>query len=410
MDKSDFYEAARRDVTGPLTGIRVLEATTTWAGPMCACILADFGADVIKVEMPGGEVVRRLPPFLPRTDPPVSAAHAIVNRNKRSLTLDLRKDEGQELFRDLVKGTDIVVENFRPGTLEAWGIGYDGARQVKPDIVYVSISGFGQFGPDHKRAGYDPLAQASSGFLSLNGEREGKPVKAATALADDLTGLHGALAALAALHYRNHTGEGQHVDACLLDSMLYQSNGLLTMGALDMPTPRWGNEFPFAVPCSVFECSDGHVYLGVLLDVHWQKLARLMGRSELADDSHYVVLANRLNRRDEVNAMVAEWTKDKTVADVMNRVLADGLTISAVRTPHEAARDPHIHARDMLQDTKQLDGSYAPIVGPATKFSRTPTRVRSGAPALGAHNDEILRSVGLSTEQIDALRKLNVVV
>ena len=409
MEKEEFYRNARTDLTGPLAGLRVLEATTTWAGPMCACILADFGAEVIKVELPGGEVSRRMPPFLPNTNPPVSVAHATVNRNKRSLSLDLRTIKGQDVFRKIAAQSDIVIENFRPGTLTAWGIGYDDIRQVKPDIIYVSISGFGQFGPDHKRAGYDPLAQARSGFLSLNGEKDGKPVKAATALADDLTGLHSALATLAAIHHRQQTGEGQHVDACLLDSMIFQSNGFLTIGATDIPMPRWGNEFPFAVPCSMFECKDGHVYLGILLDAHWKILARLMGRADLAEDPNYAVLANRLQRRDEINALVAAWAADQTTEAVVDVLVEGGLTVAPVRTPHQAAKDPHILARDMLQETQQLDGSSAPIVGPAAKFSRTPTRVRSGAPTLGAHNDEVLQSIGLSLDEIQALRELHVI-
>jgi formyl-CoA transferase len=409
MDKSEFYREARTDLTGPLAGMRVLEATTTWAGPMCACLLADFGADVIKVELPGGEVIRRMPPFLPGLEPPVSGGHATVNRNKRSLSLDLRTAEGQENFRTIAARSDIVVENFRPGTLASWGIGYEGIREVKPDIIYLSISGFGQFGPDHERAGYDPLAQAASGFLALNGEKDGKPVKAATALADDLTGLHGALATLAAVYYRQQTGEGQHVDACLLDSMIFQSNGFLSLGAMGVPTPRWGNEYPFAVPCNMFACKDGHVYLGVLLDAHWKTLVRLMDRGDLADDPNYVMLANRLQRRDEINALVAQWTADRMVADVVDLLVKGGLTAAPVRTPDQAAKDPHILARDMLQDTPQLDGSFAPIVGPAAKFSRTPTRVRSGAPALGAQNGEILQGIGLSSEEIEVLQEKKVI-
>ena len=409
MDKSEFYREARTDLTGPLAGMRVLEATTTWAGPMCACLLADFGADVIKVELPGGEVIRRMPPFLPGMEPPVSGGHATVNRNKRSLSLDLRTAEGQEIFRTIAARSDIVVENFRPGTLASWGIGYEGIRQVKPDIIYISISGFGQFGPDHERAGYDPLAQAASGFLALNGEKEGNPVKAATALADDLTGLHGALATLAAVYHRQQTGEGQHIDICLLDSMIFQSNGFLTLGAMGVPMPRWGNEYPFAVPANVFACLDGHIYLGILLDTHWQTLARLMDREDLADDPNYVVLANRLQRRDEINTLVAQWTADRMVADVVDLLVKGGLTAAPVRTPDQAAKDPHILARDMLQDSPQLDGSFAPIVGPAAKFSRTPTRVRSGAPALGAQNGEILQGIGLSIEKIDELREKKVI-
>ena len=179
MEKSEFYANARDDLTGPLQGLRVIEATTTWAGPMCGCILADLGADVIKVEHPMGEVARRLPPLLPDTE--LSFMHTAVNRNKRSLALDLRDPEGRELFLRLAATADAVVENFRPGTMARWGCGYAQVVEVRADIVYVSISGYGQFGPQSDQLGYDPMAQASSGWLSLNGEPDGAPVKAPTA-------------------------------------------------------------------------------------------------------------------------------------------------------------------------------------------------------------------------------------
>ena len=409
MDKAHFFREARQDLPGPLAGVRVVEATTTWAGPMCACILADFGADVIKVELPGGEIIRHLPPALPHTNPPVSFAHATVNRNKRSLSLDLRIPEGRDLFLKLAAKSDVVVENFRPGTMEAWGVGYEAVRQVKPDIVYVSITGFGQFGPDHDRPGYDPLAQAASGFLSLNGERDGKPVKAATALADDLAGLHGALATLAAICHRHQTGEGQHIDVSLLDSILFQLNGILTAGAMGIPFPRWGNEYLFAVPANVYACQDGHIYLAVLLDSHWKVLARLIGRPELADDPEYAILAKRLLRRDAVNTLLTAWFANQAVDDVVTLFVKEGLSIAPVRTPEQTARDPHVRARDMLQETPQADGSLAPITGPAAKFSRTPTRVRSGAQALGAHNKEILQDLGLSTVEIEELHTKGVI-
>jgi crotonobetainyl-CoA:carnitine CoA-transferase CaiB-like acyl-CoA transferase len=220
LEKSAFYAEARPDTAGPLAGLRVLEATTTWAGPMCGCLLADFGADVVKVEHPAGEIARRSPPFLPGTDPPLSFMHETVNRNKRSLALDLHHEAGRALFLRLAARSDVVVENFRPGTADAWGIGYGAVRAVRPDVVYVSISGFGQWGPDHDRVGYDPLAQAASGFLSLNGSPEGEPVKSPTFLADDLAGVHAALAALAALRHRDATGEGQHVDIAMMDAFL----------------------------------------------------------------------------------------------------------------------------------------------------------------------------------------------
>jgi formyl-CoA transferase len=409
MDKTDFYREARQDLPGPLAGLRVLEATTTWAGPMCGCLLADFGAEVVKVEHPGGEIARRSPPFLPGTDPPLSFMHATVNRNKRSLALDLRRSEGRDVFRALARRADVLVENFRPGTMDGWGLGYGAIREMKPDLVYVSISGFGQFGALRERPGYDPLAQAMSGFLSLNGDPDGEPVKSPTFLADDLAGVHGALAALAALRHRDRTGEGQHIDVSLLDSLLFQSTGYLTLGALDVPLPRLGNEFRIAAPANSYRCRDGRILAGVLLDSHWKRLAPLLGRPELADDPDYATAAARLARRSEVDGWLAAWARERSTAEAVSALAAAGLPVAPVRTYAEAARDPDLAERDMLQRVEQADGSTQPITGPAAKLSRTPTRVRTGAPALGAHSDAILTELGLDADAIARLRDLGVV-
>ena len=409
MNKADFFRDARHDVPGPLAGIHVLEATTTWAGPMCGCLLADFGADVIKVELPDGEISRTIPPFLPDTNPPISNMHATVNRNKQSLSLDLRTTEGRDIFLKIAARSDVVLENFRPGTMDKWGVGYDAVRTVKPDIIYTSISGFGQYGPDHDRAGYDTLAQAASGFMSLNGNREGAPVRAATALCDDLAGMHGALATLAALSHHHRTGEGQHVDVSLLDSILFQSNGMLTLAALGVPLPRWGNESPYAVPANVYACRNGHIRLAVVLDSHWKILARLIGSPDLAENAEFAQQANRFNHREEANALIAAWCESRAAEDVLSLFIKSGLAAAPVRTYAQAAQDPHVRERDMLQDTRQADGSVLPITGPAAKFSRTPTRVRTEAPALGIHDEEILQSLGLSTLDIEQLREKGVI-
>ncbi|MCP5045379.1 MAG: CoA transferase, partial [bacterium] len=276
MEKKDFYRDARGDLPGPLAGVRVVEATTTWAGAMWGCVLADFGADVAQVVPLQGEIARRSPPFLPNTDPPQSFMQATVNRNKRSLSLDLHDTRGRDVFLRLARRADVVVENFKPGTMTRWGVGYEQTRVERPDIVYVSISGYGQWGPDAGRVGYDPLAQAESGFLSLNGSPDGEAVKSPTFLADDLAGLHGALAALAALRHRDATGEGQHSDVALLDSLLFQSAGYLTLGAMGVDLPRRGNDFRIAAPARTYPCADGEVMAGVLLDSHWQTLTALI--------------------------------------------------------------------------------------------------------------------------------------
>jgi formyl-CoA transferase len=409
MNRDEFFREARSDLPGPLAGLRVLEATTTWAGPMCGCILADFGADVIKVEHPDGEIARRSPPFLPGSDPPLSFMHATVNRNKRSLALELRAPEGREIFLELAARSEVVIENFRPGTARRWGIDYEAVRARRPDVVYVSISGYGQYGPESGRVGYDPLAQAESGFLSLNGSPDGEPVKSPTFLADDLAGLHAALAALAALRHRERSGEGQHVDVALLDAMLFQSTGYLTLAAMGVPLPRLGNEFRIAAPANTYACRDGRIMTGVLLDSHWRRLAALIGAPELADDPRYARAPARIARRAEVDGLFAEWLGARRVAEALGALAAEGIPAAPVRSYAEAARDPHVAERAMLQDTPQADGRVAPITGPAAKLSRTPTRVRSGAPALGAHTDAILAELGRDAAAAERLAAAGII-
>jgi crotonobetainyl-CoA:carnitine CoA-transferase CaiB-like acyl-CoA transferase len=405
--KSEFFAKARTDLPGPLAGVRVVEATTTWAGPMCGCVLADLGADVIKVEHPAGEVARRVPPLLPGTS--LSFMHATVNRNKRSFTLDLRADEGRTLFLKLAETADVVVENFRPGTLARWGVGFADVERVRPDVVYVSISGYGQFGPESDRLGYDPMAQASSGWLSLNGEPGGPPLKAPTFIGDDVAGLHAAIAALAALRHRDQTGEGQYVDVALQDCLLFQSNGYPTLAAMGVELPRLGNRFMIAAPAGMFECSDGWVMAGVLLDTHWKALARLIGRPELALDPGWATGSARLARRDEANALLADFLLPRSRAEITRQFLDEQLPVSSARSYAEAAADPHLRERDMFPVLELEDGTTAPAVAPPAKFSRTPTSVRSAAAGLGAHTDELLEELGLGPEERARLRERGVV-
>ncbi len=398
MEKSEFYANARNDLNGPLHGVTVVEATTTWAGPMAGCVLADFGARVIKVEHPDGEVIRRLPPIIP--DSHLTVVNETVNRNKENVSLNLGHSRGREIFLKLSETADIVIENFRPGTMEGWGVGYAQVAAVNPAIVYVSISAFGQFGPLSHRVGYDPIAQAFSGWVSLNGDPTGEPVKAPTYLGDDTAGLHGALGAMAALRHRDQTGEGQHVDVALVDGLLFQSNGFPTAAAVGVPMERSGNEFSVAAPANNYECRDGRVFAGVLLDPHWVLLANEMGREDLKD----LKAAERIARRDEVDGLLAAWCAERTTAEVVDIFEELGLPAIRVNTYAEVIQEAHIASRDMMQPIELIDGKTVPIVGPAAKFSRTPTTIRTRAPALGENNADVFGAMGIDPAEMERLK------
>ena len=349
------------------------------------------------------------PPYLTGESGRISFLHATVNRNKRSLTLDLRRGEGRLIFLKLAARADVIVQNFRPGTFDRWGIGYAQCRQVKPDVVYVSISGFGQFGSKSDRVGYDPLAEAESGFMSLNGAPDGAPTRCATYLCDDLAGLHGALSTVAALRHRDLTGEGQHIDIALLDAVLFQSNGFLSLAALGYPLPRLGNQSMLSAPVDVFDCRDGQIYVAVLLDSHWRVLSAMLGHGELAEDPAFATATARLHHRDECNRLLSAWLKPQMVSEAIERFNQASIPAAPVRTYHQAALDPHVHEREMLQDTEQEDGLSAPITGPAAKFSRTPIRVRRRAAALGEDTETILSELGFDAAARQHLRSLKVV-
>lgn len=418
MEKAEFYRHALADRSGPMHGVKVLEATTAWAGPMMGCILGDLGCDVIRVDLPGLQS-SSWPPFLPEEaddgdgktgDPrPLALSHQTVNRNKRSLSLDLRQAEGCGIFLQLVAQTDIVLENFKPGTMAGWGLGYEQCKAVKHDIVYVSCSGWGQFGPWSDRAGYDPAAQAASGWMALNGTPADGPTKAPTFLADDLAGMHGAMGALAALHHRNASGEGQHVDVSLLDSLLFQSNGLLTLGAMGAELPRLGSEVAASCPTNSYTCQDGHLYLAMILDRHWQVLCGLMNRPDLAHAPGYATNVERLANRDAVNQVVAQWCAEGRVEAKLTALHEAGLAAARINSFREASQLEHLRERDMLQPTVVSGGQTVPITGPAIKFARTPTRVRRPAPDSGQHTEEILDLIGATESQRAALRQAGII-
>lgn len=409
-DKAAFFKDARDDLTGPLDGVRVLEVATTWAGPRCATILADYGAEVIKVETgKNPDVARRLLPMMPESG--VGYLHATVNRNKKCIAIDLHAPEGRDVLHTLVKRTDIFVENMKKGTLASWGCGYADLCKVKPDIVYISITAYGQYGPYSHRPGYDPIAQSLSGFCYMNAASdEDPPMKAPIFLSDELGSLHGAMGAMAALRHRDATGEGQHVDISLVDATISSSTGLHTMAAQGLPTPRIGNSFLLGAPVNAYECGDGWVYIAVLLDSHWQLFAKVMGNADLGTDERYATLAARVSHRDEIDAMVRDWCRPRTRAEIVSECEGAEIPAGPILSPQETVKNEHIQARGALQTVTNSDGIEEILPAPAAKFSRTPVRIRTAAGAVGHATDEVLLEAGLEQDKIAALRKSGVIV
>jgi formyl-CoA transferase len=409
-DARAFFREARTDLAGPLDGVRVLEVATTWAGPRCAGLLADYGADVIKVELAGSpDVAHRLPPFLPHTEPPLSFFDAAVNRNKRNIALDLKRPEGRDVLLALARDADIVVQNYRPGRMADWGCGYDEVRAVNPDIIYVSISGYGQYGPYASRAGYDPTAQALSGLMWLNATGDNPPMKTPIYVSDELAGMHAAVAALAALRHRDARGEGQHIDISLVDATVASCTGQPTLAAAGLPTPRLGNIYPFGSPANVYPCRDGWIYAGVLLDTHWAKLAPMLGRPELGTDPDYATIAGRVARRPELDRLLAEFCAGRTRDEVIAQFCDIGLSVEKVLTPAEMVADPHIQARETIQSARHSSGAEVRVEAPPAKMSRTPVRIRSAARQHGADTDEVLAAAGFDAARRRDLRERGII-
>ncbi|MBI1987500.1 MAG: CoA transferase [Nitrospinae bacterium] len=414
MRKEEFYRGALPQSLGPLEGTRVLEATTSFAGPMAGTVLADLGADVIKVDFPGtGEVIRQVGPFVPSSSKLESSAfHLSINRNKKCISLDLRTPEGRELFHQLAAQMDVVIENFKPGTMEKWGLGYPAIRQVRPNIVYVSISGYGQFGPNHPKPSYDAVGQATGGLMYVTGEADGPPTRAGYGMGDALAGWQGAIGALAALAHRSRTGEGQHVDISQQESVLYCSTwGIMGAANADFLWKRSGSGNPIVAPYNTYPCKDGeYVFVAVALDAHWARLCKLMGREDLIDDPRTRTVADRGKNRPFVDGVVAEWTRGLTVEEVVQRMDEAQLVVAPILNFRQILADPHLEEREMIASVDHPAAGPLKLFGVAAKFSRTPARVRTPAPMLGEHNEEVYCGLlDLGAERLMALKEKKVI-
>ncbi|VWD53255.1 L-carnitine dehydratase/bile acid-inducible protein F [Burkholderia contaminans] len=400
---------------GALSHIRVLDLTRVLAGPWCAQTLADFGADVIKVERPGaGDDTRHWgPPYLKDADGADTAEAAYylaANRNKRSVTVDIATPEGQQIVRELAAQSDVVLENYKVGQLKKYGLDYDSLRAVKPDLVYCSVTGFGQTGPYAHRAGYDFIIQGIGGFMSITGERDGEPgggpQKAGVAIADLATGLYSTIAVLAALAHRDRTGEGQYIDMALLDvQVALLANMNTNFLASGKPPVRWGNAHPNIVPYQTFQTSDGWIIVAVGNDGQFRKFVEAGGRPELADDERFATNPSRVRHRDTLVPILAEMVKARDKADWIGALEAAGVPCGPINDLDEVFDNEQVVARGMQVSLPHPCGADAKLVRNPIRMSATPPEARTAPPLLGAQTDDVLRDMlGYDDAKIAALR------
>jgi crotonobetainyl-CoA:carnitine CoA-transferase CaiB-like acyl-CoA transferase len=382
-------------MAGSLEGIRVLELARYQAGPRGGMILSDLGAEVIKIEKPGGEETRRSEPMVRGQ----SVYFAVYNRGKKSLCLDLRQQRGKEIFAALVPMADVVLENFRPGTMAAMGFGYDELCRLKPDIILTSVSGFGQYGPYRERPAFDPLGQAMSGLMSLTGAPVGTPLGAATSLVDRYTSLHATIGTLAALHHRDRTGEGQLVDCCLFDAAL-------TM--VEIPTSYYlaTGEEGGESGRPPYKAKDGWVVISAASGAMATRLLRIASGGDGAATTGW---SNRAAANDPRREAVARWCAEHTVDHIVTTLLEAEIPVAPVKTIPQVAEDPHLWEREMLVKMPDAVAGEIYLPGATIKMSKTPGRV-APVPTPGQHTDEVLsRLLGYDRARLDELREAKVI-
>jgi crotonobetainyl-CoA:carnitine CoA-transferase CaiB-like acyl-CoA transferase len=367
-------------MTAPLKGVRVLELARILAGPWAGQTLADLGAEVIKVEAPEGDDTRRWgPPFVEREGDRSAAYFHACNRGKRSVTADFRTEEGRTRVLELARGADVLIENFKLGGLAKYGLDYESLRAINPGLIYCSITGFGQTGPYAHRAGYDYIIQGMSGLMSVTGAPEGQPQKVGVAVTDIFTGLYAANAILAALHLRQATGTGQHIDMSLMDTavsvMANQAMNYLTTGAAPQ---RIGNAHQNLTPYQVFDCADGWIIIATGNDAQYRRLCGILGLRDMAEDPDYLTNADRIAHRDEMTRRLTEATLTWAKADLLAACEAEGVPAGPINDLAEVFADPQVQARGTRIE---LDG--VPGVRPPFRFSGAEVALERPAPKLG---------------------------
>jgi CoA:oxalate CoA-transferase len=402
-----------KSTSGPLHGIRVVSATGALFGPYCGMLLADLGADVIKVERPiSGDMSREWGPFFPGVKGPNRSAYfASIHRNQRGITLDLRKPEGREVFGELVSKSDVLIENFRPGTMEAWGLGYASLKVANPRLIYASGSGFGQTGPYSRWPSYDIMGQAMSGFMDLNGWPDKPPARAGPSIGDMVSGMFLTIGILSALRFRESTGRGQLVDVAQVDSMLAILEMAVTRTGLDgKPPTREGSRHPTITPFDIFRTMDGYVAIGAGNDAIFGRLCAGLGLVGVSLDARFMDNARRCENEKALKAMIEGRTSKMRKMEVTRLLQAQNVPSGPVYDVGEAIADEQVQAREMVVDIDQPP--YGAMIAPGCpiKFSETPITAYDPAPLLGQHTAEVLEEVlGYSAAKVEKLRSKGVV-
>lgn len=390
-------------MTRPLEGIKVLDFSRALAGPYCTMLLADMGAEVIKVEAPGtGDDSRAWgPPFIEGE----SAYFLSINRNKKSISLNLKSKDAKEIINRLIKKADVLLETNRPGAMERLGLDYDNVKKINPQIIYCSISGFGQTGPYRERPGFDQVLQGMGGIMGITGEPGGPPIKVGVAVTDIATGMFAAIGILTALFHRERTGEGQMIDASMLDGQVswltYQAGRYLTSG--EVPE-KVGSGHPLIVPYQAFKAQDAYINIAVGNDNLWQKFCEATGLQHIANDPKFATNGQRVKNRAEVVDIISKVIATKTMDEWLEILDKAGVPCGPIYTIDRIFSDPQVLARNMLVEVDHPKCGKIKVTGVPIKFSKTPGEIKSPPPTLGQHNEEILKELGFGDSDIEKFK------
>jgi crotonobetainyl-CoA:carnitine CoA-transferase CaiB-like acyl-CoA transferase len=400
--------AAAETWTGPLHGVRVIDLTRVLAGPFATQSLGDLGAEVLKIEPPGnGDETRHFPPFIQ------GESHYFlgVNRNKKSLVVDLQQEAGKEILRRLAATADILVENYRPGVMDRLGLGYAALAGINPRLIYCAISGFGLTGPLRDKPSFDIVTQALSGALSINGERGHMPIKLAIPLGDMVGGVFGPMAILAALHERNSTGKGRLIDISLYDGLIGMLGYFAQLAFITgEDPPTMGSSHPNIVPYGSFPASDGSIIIAVLSESFWGKLCEALERPDLAADPRFATPTLRRERRDEVDQIISEITRTRTVAEWEKRLTAADVPHAPVLGVTAALAHPHALAREMVVTAEHATVGPVKVIGRPIKFPGAKQPPVTAPPTLGQHTEAVLRDrLCYTDDEITELRRAGVI-